>query len=93
MKYCIFRDFSIILKRLWSDVLYFGNKSRTRTNLERIYWVPLETVIKIFSSNRPELFTKLGKDLRIRCMKIKYWLEEAAKQIYRLDEEIPESFA
>ena len=37
-----------------------------------------KTVIRIFSRTRPEFFTKLDKDLRIRCMDIKFWQEEAA---------------
>ena len=31
-----------------------------------------ETAAKIFSRILPELFTKFGKDLRIKCMKIAY---------------------
>ena len=32
-----------------------------------------KSVIRIFLRNRPKFFTKLGKDLRIICMNIKYW--------------------
>ena len=39
-----------------------------------------KTVKRIFSRTRPELFTKLGKDLRIRCMNMKYWQKEAANK-------------
>ena len=39
-----------------------------------------KTVIRIVSRPRPEFFTKLGKDLRIRCMNITSWKEEAAQK-------------
>ena len=39
-----------------------------------------KNVIRFFSRNRPEFFTKFGKDLRIRCINITYWQEEAAKK-------------
>ena len=39
-----------------------------------------KTVIRIFSRTHPKLFTKLGKDLHIRCRKITYQQEEHAKK-------------
>ena len=39
-----------------------------------------KTVIRIFSRTHPKLFTKLGKDLHIRCSKITSYQEEHAKK-------------